>query len=61
MSQFWIALKKAVATFVFATAGMLVGVPLFDIDAATWQLVLSTGIGSLINLAYRWAESEVRA
>jgi hypothetical protein len=54
-------LRKALATFVFSTTGVLIGVNnIFDADVAVWQLVASTGIGSLINLAYRWAEAEVK-
>jgi hypothetical protein len=60
MTKFTAAFRKALATFVFATAGLLVGVNVFDADVAFWQLVASTGIGSLINLAYRWAEAEIK-
>lgn len=55
------ALRRALATFVFATCGQLIGAPLLDVDAARWKLVLAAGIGSLINLAYRWAEPIVSA
>lgn len=55
------AFKKAVATFVFATAGVLIGAPVLDMDVEAWKLVASTGLGSLINFAYRWAEAELKA
>lgn len=58
--QFRAAFRKALATLVFSTAGMLLGVNLLDVDMATWKLVASTGIGSLINLGYRWAEGVLR-
>ena len=61
MTGFQPAARKALATFVFATTGVLIGVPIMDIDAETWKLVVGTGIGALINLAYRWAEAEVKA
>jgi hypothetical protein len=52
--------RRALATFVFATTGVLIGQPVFDLDVDTWKLVASTGIGSLINLAYRWAEATLK-
>lgn len=54
------SVRKAVATFIFATAGALVGAPLFDMDVEAWKLVASTGLGALVNFAYRWAESELK-
>jgi hypothetical protein len=54
------SLRKAVATFLFSTLGMLVGVNVLDVDIATWKLVVSTGIGSLLNLVYRWSEAVVK-
>lgn len=60
MSNFQKSLRKAVATFLFSTLGMLLGVNVLDVDIETWQLVLSTGIGSLLNLLFRWAESVVK-
>lgn len=59
-NQFLTAFRKALATLIFSTAGLLVGVNILDVDMATWKLVASTGIGSLLNLAYRWAEGVVR-
>jgi len=58
--DFNLAGRKALATFVFATTGVLAGANLFDLDAATWKLVVSTGLGSLVNLAYRWSESVLK-
>jgi len=60
MTKFAKAARKAVATFIFATTGVLVGAPILDIDAATWKLAAGVGIGALINLAYRWSESELK-
>lgn len=48
--------KRALATFVFSTTGVLIGMQLLDADVETWKAVLSTGLGSLINLAYRASE-----
>ena len=31
----------------------------FDVDVETWKLAISTGLGALINLVYRWSESVV--
>lgn len=50
------ALKRSVATFIFSTTGVLIGANLLNIGAETWELAASTGLGSLINLAYRSAE-----
>ena len=55
------AARKALATFIFATAGALIGAPVFDMDVEAWKLVASTGLGSLINFADRWAEAELKA
>jgi hypothetical protein len=55
------AAKKALATFIFATAGVLIGAPVFDIDVETWRLAAGTGLGALINFVYRWAETELKA
>jgi hypothetical protein len=60
MTKFTRAARRAVATFVFATAALLVGNPVLNMDVAQWKLVLAAGIGSMINLAYRWAEGVVK-
>lgn len=57
MDKFLPALQKAVATFVFATTGVLVGSPIFHMDVAVWKTAAATGLGALINLAYRWSEA----
>jgi hypothetical protein len=54
------AARRALATFVFAVTGQLVGVQVFDADMATWIVVGNAGIGALLNLAYRWSESELK-
>lgn len=54
------ALRRAIATFIFSTVGMLLGVNVLDVDMATWKLILSTGVGSLLNLLFRWAENVVK-
>lgn len=59
MEKFVSALKRAVATFIFATTGVLVSNPIFNIDAAVWKVAAATGLGALINLAYRWSEAIV--
>jgi len=60
VTKFARAARKAVATFVFATGGVLIGNSVFSIDAATWKLAAGTGLGALINLAYRWSEAAVK-
>lgn len=57
--KFTTSLKKAVATFVFATTGVLVGTPIFDIDVSLWKLAAGTGLGAILNLLYRWSESVI--
>lgn len=54
------ALRRSVATFVFAVAGALVGAPILDMDVAAWKPVVAAGLGAVVNLVYRWAESELR-
>lgn len=54
------ALRKAVATFLFASLGCIVGFNVMNVDIAVWQTALGTGIGALVNLAYRWSESVVK-
>jgi len=58
--KFKVAARKALATFVFATAGQLIGLPLLDVDVETWKTVAASGVGALLNLAYRWSESVVK-
>ena len=40
--------------------GVIVGLPLLDVDVAVWQSVAASGVGALLNLAYRWSESAVQ-
>lgn len=54
------AARKAVATFIFSSVGVIGGGSLIGVDESTWKLALLTGIGAVINLAYRWAETEVK-
>lgn len=56
MAKFKRAVRKATATFLFASLGTVVGNAFFDIDVDTWKQAASVGIGSLLNLVYRWAE-----
>ena len=56
MPKFLTAARKAVATFLFAGLGVVLGVPVLDIEADTWKLVVSVGAGAVLNLVYRWAE-----
>lgn len=56
MTKFVQAARRAVATFLFASIGLLIGAPVFGIDVATWKLAASTGLGAVLNLVYRWAE-----
>ena len=51
-------LKKAVATFVFATSGALIGTPLFGIEF--WKTAAAVGLGALLNFVYRWSEAYLR-
>lgn len=60
MAAFKKAARKALATFVFSTGGLFVGVNLFDGNLAFWKLVASTGLGAVFNLAYRWSEATVK-
>lgn len=54
------SLKKALATFVFSTTGVLIGINVLDADLELWKLVASTGIGSLLNFLYRWSETALK-
>lgn len=60
MDKFRQPLKKALATFIFSTGGLFIGVNVFDVNFEFWKLIASTGIGSLINLSYRWAEATLK-
>jgi hypothetical protein len=59
MTAFEAAARRALATFLFSFLGVLMTVPLVDASVDVWLLALGSGIGALLNLAYRWAEAEV--
>lgn len=49
------AFKRAVATFVFAVTGVLVGGALGTVPV--WESALWAGVGALVNFVYRAAEA----
>ena len=49
--------KKAVATFIFASTGILVGGAVGGLDI--WKTALWTGVGALINFVYRASEEYI--
>lgn len=51
-------LKKAVATFLFATSGALIGTPVFGIEF--WKTAAAVGLGAVINFIYRWSEAYLK-
>lgn len=55
-TKFVTAARKATATFLFSSLGVVITAPLLDVDVATWKLAVGTGVGALANLVYRWAE-----
>jgi hypothetical protein len=59
MTKFLPAARKAIATFLFATLGVLIGFNIADVDVATLEVALGTGLGAIINLVYRWSEAVV--
>lgn len=54
------ALRRSAATFVFAFTGSLVGLSLLDAGVEAWKTALATGLGALLNLAYRTSEAWLR-
>ena len=54
MMKYQIAAKKALATFVFASTGILAGGALGGVEV--WKTALWAGIGALINFLYRASE-----
>jgi hypothetical protein len=60
MTRFMMAARKAVATFIFAAGGVLLGEPLLDYSIATWKVAASVGLGALLNLVYRWSEATLK-
>lgn len=51
--------KKAVATFIFASTGILVGGAIGGLDI--WKTALWTGVGALINFVYRASEEYINS
>lgn len=51
-------LKKAVATFVFASTGILLGGALGNLDV--WKTSLWVGVGAVVNFLYRWSEEYLK-
>ena len=52
------AAKKALATFVFASTGILLGGALGGI--AVWETAFWAGVGALVNFAYRASEQLIK-
>lgn len=48
------AVKKALATFIFASSGILIGGALGGLEV--WKTALWTGVGALVNFLYRASE-----
>lgn len=51
--------KKAVATFIFASTGILVGGAIGGLEI--WKTALWTGVGALINFVYRASEEYINS
>jgi hypothetical protein len=60
MTELARALRRAVATFLFATLGTVSTLSIFDTDVATWKIIVGTGVGALVNLVYRWSEAVLK-
>jgi uncharacterized oligopeptide transporter (OPT) family protein len=54
MMKYQAPAKKALATFVFASTGILVGGALGGLEV--WKTALWAGVGALINFLYRASE-----
>lgn len=57
MVKYQAAAKKALATFVFASTGILMGGALGGLEV--WKTALWAGVGALINFLYRASEQFV--
>lgn len=57
MMKYQIAAKKALATFVFTSTGILMGGALGGLEV--WKTALWAGVGALINFLYRASEQFV--
>lgn len=53
-----VAAKKALATFVFASTGILVGGAVGGIKV--WETAFWAGVGALINFLYRASEQAIK-
>jgi hypothetical protein len=53
-------LRRSAATFIFSSLGVIGGGAIVGVDATTLELAVLTGIGAVLNLAYRWAEKELK-
>jgi len=53
------AAKKALATFIFASSGILVGGALGGLEV--WKTALWTGVGALVNFLYRASEEFIKS
>ena len=51
--------RKAVATFIFASTGILVGGAVGGLEI--WKTALWTGVGALINFVYRASEEYINS
>ena len=60
MTKLTRALRRAVATFIFATFGTVSTLSIFETDVATWKIIIGTGVGALLNLGYRWSEAVIK-
>ena len=58
MNSWEAPLKKAVATFIFATSGALVGTPLLGVEF--WKTAAAVGLGAVLNFVYRWSEAYLK-
>lgn len=52
------SLKKAVATFIFASTGIVVGGAVGDIKV--WETAFWVGVGAVVNFVYRATEEYLK-
>jgi uncharacterized oligopeptide transporter (OPT) family protein len=52
------AAKKALATFIFASSGILMGGALGDLKV--WETAFWMGVGALVNFFYRASEQYIK-
>ena len=53
--------KKAVATFIFSASGILIGNQIRAFSDPVWEIAFWVGVGSLLNLIYRWSEAYLKS